>query len=45
MLLSMARADGLLVVPAGSAGLAAGEQVTVQLLDGTTFQGEAGFRE
>lgn len=45
MLLSMARADGLLVVPAESTGLAAGEQVTVQLLDGTTFQGEAGFRE
>ena len=43
--LSMARADGLLVVPAGSAGLAAGEQVTVQLLDGTVFQGDAGFKE
>ncbi|OFZ66600.1 MAG: molybdenum cofactor biosynthesis protein [Betaproteobacteria bacterium RBG_16_56_24] len=45
MLLSMARADGLMVVPAGSTGLAAGEQVTVQLLDGTVFQDEAGFRE
>lgn len=45
MLLSMARADGLMLIPAESTGLAAGEQVTVQLLDGTTFQGEAGFRE
>ena len=43
MLLSMARADGLLVVPAESTGLSAGEQVTVQLLDGTTFQNDAGF--
>jgi len=45
MLLSMARADGLLVVPFDSNGLAAGEQVTVQLLDGTVFQDEVGFRE
>ena len=45
MLLSMARADGLMVVPAECAGLAAGEQVTVQLLDGTVFQDEAGFTE
>ncbi|HUV98719.1 MAG TPA: gephyrin-like molybdotransferase Glp [Gallionella sp.] len=45
MLLSMARADGLLVVPAGSGGLAAGEQVMVQLLDGTVFQDDTGFRE
>lgn len=45
VLLSMAKADGLLVVPADSNGLAAGEQVTVQLLDGTVFQEEAGFRE
>jgi molybdopterin molybdotransferase len=45
MLLSMARADGLMVVPAGSTGLAAGEQVTVQLLDGTVFQDDAGFKE
>ena len=45
MLLSMARADGLMVVPAESPGLVAGEQVTVQLLDGTVFQDEAGFRE
>ena len=45
MLLSMARADGLLVVAAGSTGLAAGEQVTVQLLDGTVFQDEAGFKK
>jgi len=45
MLLSMAKADGLMLIPAESTGLAAGEQVTVQLLDGTVFQGEAGFRE
>ena len=44
MLLSMARADGLMVVPAESTGLAAGEQVTVQLLDGTVFQDDVGFR-
>jgi molybdopterin molybdotransferase len=43
--LSMAKADGLLVVPAASNGLAAGEQVTVQLLDGTEFQDDVGFRE
>jgi molybdopterin molybdotransferase len=45
VLLSMAKADGLLVVPCDSNGLAAGEQVTVQLLDGTVFQDEIGFRE
>lgn len=45
MLLSMARADGLMVVPAGSAGLNAGEQVVVQLLDGTAFQEGADFKE
>jgi molybdopterin molybdotransferase len=45
MLLSMARADGLMVVPADSARLAAGEQVTVQLLDGTGFQDDTGFNE
>ena len=45
MLLSMARADGLMVVPAESTGLAADEQVTVQLLDGTVFQDDVGFKE
>ncbi len=45
MLLSMAKADGLMVVPAGSTGLAAGEQVTVQLLDGTGFQDDTDFKE
>jgi len=45
MLLSMARADGLMVVPAESTGLTAGEQVNVQLLDGTVFQDDAGFKE
>lgn len=45
VLLSMARADGLAVVPADCNGLAAGSTVTVQLLDGTVFQDDAGFRE
>jgi molybdopterin molybdotransferase len=45
VLLSMAKADGLMVVPFDSTGLVAGEQVTVQLLDGTVFQDEIGFRE
>ena len=45
MLLSMARADGLMVVPAESTGIVAGEQVTVQLLDGTVFQDETGFKK
>ncbi|HEY4698231.1 MAG TPA: gephyrin-like molybdotransferase Glp [Gallionella sp.] len=44
MLLSMAKADGLMVVSADSTGLAAGEQVTVQLLDGTVFQDDIGFK-
>ncbi len=43
MLLSMARADGLMVVPAASTGLSAGEQVTVQLLGGSFFQDVPGF--
>jgi len=44
MLLSMARADALMLIPAESTGLAAGEQVTVQLLDGTVFQEGSEFR-
>ena len=44
MLLSMARADGLMVVPAANTGLLAGAEVTVQLLDGTMFQDQPGFR-
>lgn len=44
-LLSMARADGLLVVPSDSNGLVAGETVVVQLLDGAEFQDQMGFRE
>ncbi len=39
---SMSKADGLMVVPAQSKGLAAGSSVTVQLLDGTTYQNETG---
>lgn len=42
ILRSMAMAEGLMVVPADSKGIAAGEQVTVQLLDNTAFQDEAG---
>jgi len=45
VLLSMARADGLMVMPADCTGLAAGSQVTVQLLDGTAFQNDINFRE
>ena len=44
-LLSMAQADALLIVPATSSGIAAGERAIVQLLDGTTYQDEAGFEE
>jgi len=45
MLLSMAKADGLAIVPADCNGLAAGSTVRVQLLDRTTFQDDAGFGE
>ena len=45
VLMSMARADGLMVIPSDSTGLAEGEQVTVQLLDGTVFQDDIGYRE
>lgn len=44
-LVSMARADGLLIVPEGSEGLAAGAAVKVQLFDGSTFQNVSGFME
>ena len=44
-LLSMAQADALLIVPATSSGIAAGERAIVQLLDGMTYQDEAGFEE
>ena len=43
VLLSMARADGLLVVPAASSGHAAGETVCVQLLDGGQLQEVSGL--
>ncbi|ADE12888.1 molybdopterin molybdotransferase MoeA [Sideroxydans lithotrophicus] len=42
ILASMSKAEGLLVVPPQSKGLAAGSLVTVQLLDGTAYQQEAG---
>ena len=43
ILRSMAMAEGLMVVPADSKGIAAGEWVTVQLLDGTKYQAEEGL--
>ena len=45
VLLSMARADGLMVVPADCTGLAEGDQVTVQLLDGSAFQENVCYKE
>ena len=42
ILASMSKAEGLLVVPSASKGLAAGSSVTVQLLDGTAYQHGAG---
>ena len=41
ILRSMAMAEGLMVVAATSKGVAAGEPVLVQLLDGTIFQSES----
>ncbi|MDR1063746.1 MAG: molybdopterin molybdotransferase MoeA [Azoarcus sp.] len=40
-MLSMARADGLLIVPSASKGLAAGETARVQLLETGAYQDEA----
>ena len=45
VLLSMAQADGLLVVPSTSSGLAVGEKAVVQLLDGSFYQDVPGFEE
>ena len=42
ILRSMSMAEGLMVVPASSKGAAAGDLVTVQLLDGTGFQADVG---
>ncbi|MDD5057115.1 MAG: molybdopterin molybdotransferase MoeA [Sideroxydans sp.] len=42
ILASMSKAEGLMIVPADCKGLAAGSMVTVQLLDGTAYQNEAG---
>lgn len=44
VLLSMAQADGLAVVPAASEGMENGEHITVQLLEGATFQTDQGFQ-
>jgi len=41
VLLSMAMADGFMLIPAESEGFKAGDQVTVQLLQGTDFQAKA----
>jgi molybdopterin molybdotransferase len=43
--LSMAKADGLLVVPEANTGMKAGDIVSVQLLDGTAFQQDMGFAQ
>jgi molybdopterin molybdotransferase len=45
MLLSMAKADGLAVLPAECNGLAEDSRVTVLLLDGTVFQEVIGFKD
>jgi molybdopterin molybdotransferase len=45
VLLSMARADGLLIVPSESVGLAEGAVAKVQLLDGMSFQDDSDTRE
>jgi len=45
MLLSMAKAEGLMVIPAERQGMEPGEQVVVQLLDGTSFQNYPDFKE
>jgi len=43
--LSMAKADGLLVIPATNTGMKTGELVSVQLLDGTAFQHDMGYTQ
>lgn len=43
VLMSMAMADGFLVVPAGASPLQAGETVTLQLLQGMEFQAQSGI--
>ena len=45
VLLSMARADALLVVPAAFSGHAAGDWVTVQLIEGSELQAEFGLTD
>lgn len=45
VLLSMAQANGLLVLPVASAGLPAGASATVQLLDGSLYQTESDMEE
>ncbi|MFZ2540237.1 MAG: gephyrin-like molybdotransferase Glp [Gallionella sp.] len=45
VLMSMVHADSLLYVPQNSNGLAEGDKVMVQLLDGTGFQEYSGFQE
>ncbi len=42
ILVSMSRAEGLMIVPAASKGLVAGDKVMVQLLDGAEYQNGAG---
>jgi molybdopterin molybdotransferase len=42
ILASISKADGLMIVPSASKGFAAGSNVIVQLLDGTSYQNGAG---
>lgn len=44
-LLSMALADGLLIVPASRSGFSANDAAVVQLLEGSGFQNNPGFEE
>ncbi len=43
--LSMAKADGLLVIPATNTGMKDGDIVSVQFLDGTAFQHDTGYTQ
>ncbi len=45
VLTSMARADGFMVVPSACPGLAAGDEVTVQLFDSAGLQETMGYQE
>jgi len=44
VLMSMAEAEGFIIVPTDTAALKSGDEVTVQLLQGMDFQSEAGLK-